>query len=214
MADERKKPGNKKGLHPSRLVSLSDGVFAIAMTILILNLDIPDNTPHDSQSLLDALSGMTSNLLNFALAFLLLGTFWISHYRKYHVIRRTDDSMIWLNILTLMFVVLIPFSTSAYDDYTDLWPAALLFEGNILIVGLLQYAQWEYAIRGLRLVDDDCEERNIYLLRYVNLATPIVALLAMVIALLFSPAWSSTVFISIPFIIAMLRRKYRGEGED
>lgn len=214
MAGERKKSENTSGMHPSRVVSLSDGVFAIAMTILILNLNIPDSTPHDTQSLLDAFSGMTSNLMNFALAFLLLGTFWISHYRKYHVIRRTDDTMIWLNILTLMFVALIPFSTSAYDDYTDLWPAALFFEGNILVVGLLQYAQWEYAIRGLRLVDDDYEERNIYLLRYLNLATPAVALLAMVIALLISPAWSAAVFISIPFIIVMLRRKFGGEAED
>lgn len=119
-----------------------------------------------------------NNLMNFALAFLLLGTFWISHYCKYHVIRRIDDSMIWLNILTLMFVVLIPFSTSAYDDYTDLWPAVLFFEGNILVVGLPQYAQWEYAIRGLRLVDDDYEERNISLLHYLNLVTPAFALLA------------------------------------
>jgi uncharacterized membrane protein len=198
------------GMHPSRVVALSDGVFAIAMTILVLSIDIPNDTPNDVGSLLNAFSDMSSRFFNFALAFLLLGVFWISHYRKFHEIRRTDDTMLWLNITTLMFVVLIPFSVSAYGDYPDLWPAALFFEGNIMVVGLLQYAQWEYATRGLKLVGPEYETDRITMLRWMNLVTPMLSVIAIGIALTVSPSWSSLVYALIPFIFAYLHRQVGG----
>ncbi len=205
---------NNSSLHPSRAISLADGVFAIAMTILVLNFDVPADTPKDVDSLLGALSDMSPQFFNFALAFLLLGIFWISHYRKFHVIERTDDAMLWLNVFTLMFVVLIPFSVSVFGDFSDLWPAALLFEGNLAIVGLLQAAQWEYATRGLRLVGDDYEVEKIKVVRFINLVTPAVSAVAIAIALLFSPGWSTIVYMAIPFILMGVSRSEKRKAAE
>src|SRR3954447_15525455 len=100
-------------LSVGRLVAFTDGVFAIAITLLVLNFDEP-NGP-DSQ-LLHQLTDQWPALLAYFLSFAVIGRFWIIHHRVFAVVRRLDGGLLTLNLLFLAFVVLIPFTTEVLGD--------------------------------------------------------------------------------------------------
>ena len=129
-----------------RIEALVDGVFAIAMTILILNLKPPRTvSPLTSSQLVKMLLADSAKGWNYALSFLLLAVFWKVHHKHYHVIKRTDERLIWINIFMLMVVVLLPFSTSVYGEYPTLTAAAVFLELNLFFIGLFILIQWAYA---------------------------------------------------------------------
>lgn len=188
-----------------RIQSLTDAVYAIAMTILILNLKVP-NVPIQPLALRRALLMMGPKFSNFIISFLLLAVFWSVHHRHFRFIKRADSKLLWINIGALIFVVLIPFSTSLYGDYGRLTLAALFFEANIMALGVMKYVHWAYATGGHRLVDKELEERDIAIGRRLNLVTPGVSLLAMALAFI-APDWSTIVYLAVPLIITTLRQR-------
>ena len=99
-----------------RVEALTDGVFAIAMTLLVLDLKIPPEVRHAAPDLLSALWAQSDKFICYFWGFLLLGVFWITHVRKFRVLRGSDTKHIWLNLLILIFVCLIPFSRLIFGD--------------------------------------------------------------------------------------------------
>jgi len=128
----------REGLAKSRIEALSDGIFAISMTLLVLSLTVPV-IPHDKAP--DLLPGMIANMysqfLFFAIAFFILGGYWLAHHRILQSVKFVDERFIWLNIFLLFFIVLIPFSTSLSGDYDNVLEAVLLFHVNLLVASLL-----------------------------------------------------------------------------
>jgi uncharacterized membrane protein len=186
-------PGTK------RIEALADGIFAIAMTLLVLNLNLPQVVNRGPENLLKMLSGQIYDFLDYALSFMLLAVFWIIHHQQFHYIQRTDTRHLWINIFILMFVALVPFSTSIVGDYGVNIVADIFFEANILILGFLFLINWIYATTNHRLTRHDLEEHVIVSsIRRVSVI-PIVALVTM-IASLFSPLWSLGLFLLIPII--------------
>lgn len=130
--------GRDKSLVPlttRRIEALADGIFAFAMTLLVLTLTLPDAT-QTKLSLSQLLADQWPKFFNYALSFALLAIFWIVHHQQFHFIRRTDRTHIWINIGILMFVALVPFTTDVAGDYSRQTIAELLFSGNLLILGL------------------------------------------------------------------------------
>ena len=119
-----------------RIEALTDGIFAIAMTLLVLTLTLPDML-ETQLGLSQLLADQWPKFFNYALSFVLLAIFWIVHHQQFHVIRRTDRGHIWINIGILMFVALMPFSTDVAGDYSGETLAELLFSANLMILGLL-----------------------------------------------------------------------------
>ena len=106
----------EKEIGIQRVEALTDGVFAIAMTILVLDLKIPPEVREAAPDLLSALWAQSDKFVCYFWGFLLLGAFWITHVRKFRVLRGSDASHIWLNLLILIFVCLVPFSTSLLGE--------------------------------------------------------------------------------------------------
>ncbi|HEX7363624.1 MAG TPA: TMEM175 family protein [Dehalococcoidia bacterium] len=185
-------------LSTSRLEALTDGIFAIAMTLLVLTLTLPDNTT-TRLPLSQLIVEQWPKFFNYALSFLLLAVFWIVHHRQFHFIRRTNSSHLWINIGILMFVALVPFTTDVVGDYSGHTPAEILFSSNLLILGLLFLLNWWYACWHHRLVAPDLDREII--LRGIRRSsiTPIVALISIVLSL-FIPRWALTVYMLIPVI--------------
>ena len=128
---------------PRRLESLADGIFAFAMTLLVLSINLPDPAKNINVGVF--LSGQYNNFWNFALSFLLLAIFWLSNSQQYHHIKKADSVTLWANIFVLMFVVLIPFSASMMNDYTSNMVAEVFFNSNILIITSLLAFNWWYS---------------------------------------------------------------------
>jgi uncharacterized membrane protein len=185
-------------LSTRRIEALADGIFAFAMTLLVLTLTLPDAT-QTKLSLSQLLLAQWPKFLNYALSFALLAIFWIVHHQQFHVIRRTDRSHIWINIGILMFVALVPFTTDVAGDYSRQTLAELLFSANLLVLGLLFLLNWTYACWHHRLVDADLGRKAIFRGTVRSCILPAVAAVSMIIAL-FIPRWGLTVYLLIPII--------------
>ncbi len=162
---------------PDRLNTLADGVFAIAMTLLVLELGVPAVTAGE---LAAALGEMWPEFLMYALSFLVLGMYWLMHHMIYDSIVRYDPTLVWLNIIYLLFAALIPFSTALIVEHGALTATALAYGLNMLAVFFMGWAMWSYATANHRLVSRQLEEavvrggRTMGLLYLAVLAVPLV----------------------------------------
>jgi TMEM175 potassium channel family protein len=113
----------------SRIVAFSDGVFAIAITLLVLNLDISSNLPEGELG--HALWDLHTDLLTYALSFAVIGRFWLGHHRFFSDVVGFDGRLIGLNLLYLAWIVLIPFSSRVLGDYGESTAAVVLYAANL-----------------------------------------------------------------------------------
>ncbi|MFH1836911.1 MAG: TMEM175 family protein [Candidatus Omnitrophota bacterium] len=195
-------------LKTSRIEGLSDGIFAISMTILILSFEVVLRHPAamGEKQLLDSLFSLLPDLLHYVESFILLGVFWFLHHQQFHYIKKTDAVLVFINILGLMFVGLVPFTTVMVSDYGQLRPAALLFEINLLLAGLTFFAHWVYATGKNRLIEEHLDAGIIKYYKMRNLIIPALSFCAMAISLL-NPRNGIIVFFAVPFILVLFRRR-------
>ena len=133
-------------LSKGRIEALSDGVFAIAMTLLVLELKIPDLPKDATQAeLLSKLKELLPHFYSYAMTFVLSGVFWVFHHFTFHFIRHTTRVLLWLNVIFLMFVSLLLFSTHLMGDLMRHSVALMFYFGNQTVLALLLKAQWIYA---------------------------------------------------------------------
>jgi uncharacterized membrane protein len=141
-------PGAGDELALERVVFLSDAVFAIAMTLLVLELRLPAlEEPGDGDALRDALLAIVPRLGAYALSFAILGAYWLSHWRRYHRVARADGRLAWLNLLFLGLVAVIPFPTAVIGEHGDLPLAVVLYALSLSLAGLAGTVAWLYASR-------------------------------------------------------------------
>jgi uncharacterized membrane protein len=136
---------------PVRLAALADGVFAIAMTLLVLEISVPVVTA-DNAELTDLLVEMRPEFLMYVLSFLVLGVYWLIHHMVFSAIERYDTTLIWINIGFLMFAAFIPFSTALIVEHGPMAVTVVFYGVNMLAVFLMGWAMWTYANSGHRLV--------------------------------------------------------------
>jgi uncharacterized membrane protein len=197
---DEKQPEQHHELSTRRIEALSDGIFAFAMTLLVLDLQFPDAAASSGVPLATLLFGQTPRFFNFFLSFTLLAVFWVIHNQQFHHIKRTDKPHLWINIGLLAFIVLIPFSASLEGDFEGQMLSELVFAANMFMVGVFFLINWAYAVVGRRFTDQALEEKFINDSLTHCMITPGVSLLAMVVAF-FAPQHSSECFLLIPVIL-------------
>jgi len=146
----------QSALSTSRLETLTDGIFAIAMTLLVLNLQIPQipaalvaaRLPHQ-------LEALWPKVLSFILSFIVVGVYWVGHHNQFHYIRRVDRSFMWINILFLLAIAFIPFSAGLLGTYVRQQVVVAIYGLNLVAVGATLSLIWWYATADHRLVDAD-----------------------------------------------------------
>jgi uncharacterized membrane protein len=142
-----------------RIVAFSDGVFSIAITLLVLNLGI-DKGLTEAQ-IDDALWDQRETFLAYAISFAVIGRFWLVHHRFFAEVEAFDGRLIGLNLLYLGWIVLIPFSSEVLGEYGGRTPAVVLYSVNLAVVVLL--GLWMGADarrRGLTGIDDRTHREN------------------------------------------------------
>jgi len=150
----------KKGLifGKGRLESLTDGVFAIIMTILVFNISVPElilfeGGEYASDRLSAKFVDLWPDFLAYVISFSTLGAFWVAHHRIFRWILYVDRPLIWINISFLMIIGLIPFSTTLLTQYIDSQNSIFAFSFNAILAGLLIYVIYYYVKRNPDLVD-------------------------------------------------------------
>ncbi len=131
-----------------RIAALSDGLFAIAMTLIVLEIHVPAHEGiHDSRDLWRALCALMPRLVTYLLSVLTLGIFWVGQQTQLNYLARGDRNLAWFHIAFLALVATMPFSTELLADFIELRAALLVYWANVLLLGLSLYASWRYAAR-------------------------------------------------------------------
>lgn len=143
------------GQNLERLTALSDGVFSVAMTLLVLDLRTPAAAIiHSERDLLDALLPLAPRLVTYLMSFLTLGIFWLGQQTQLDRLARTDRDLTWIHLAYLCAVTLVPFSTALLAEHIGYRTALIVYWGNIFLLGLLLLWSWRYAV-GAHLVRED-----------------------------------------------------------
>lgn len=138
-----------------RLVFFSDAVFAIAITLLALEIRLPEDIAHASNTeLLNSLLDIWPKYLGYIISFLSIGNFWVIHHRQYRYIERYDTRLLFINLLILMSVAFIPFPTAVISENGNR-TATILYALSASLTGLLSTLLWVYASHKQRLVAKD-----------------------------------------------------------
>ena len=147
------------GLGKSRIEAFSDGVFAIAITLLVLDIKVP--TPNDTPlpRLLPRLLSLWPELFSYALSFVIIGVYWVAHHLMLHALKRADRTLLWINNLFLMCVALIPFSAGVLGQYRHAQVSVVLYGLNLIAAGLSLELLWLYATRTRGLSDSPIDPR-------------------------------------------------------
>jgi uncharacterized membrane protein len=127
----------------NRIVAFSDGVFAIAMTLLVLGLTIPSGVTDLTRALLDD----KGDFLAYAISFAVLARYWLAHHRFFSALERFDRRLMGLNLFYLAWIALVPFSSQVLGDYGEKTDAAVLYAINMILVSGSFYLQLTYAYR-------------------------------------------------------------------
>lgn len=178
-----------------RMSTLIDGIFAIAMTLLILSIEVPHLSGQISDTLIQtSLYAIISPFTSFVLSFILLAMFWTINHTQMHYIEKVDKGFLWINIIWLLFIVMVPFSTEISGMYGKFIIPNLIFNLNLLAVAVLLYLSIYYAdTRGLVSKTMGKKKNRIKRSSQVFI---IVCLVAVVLSFV-APSWSSMVYLAI-----------------
>ncbi|HMA34246.1 MAG TPA: TMEM175 family protein [Chloroflexia bacterium] len=189
-ADELKETG--------RIEAFSDGVFAIAITLLILNIQVPHDTA--AGGLWPALGAQAATYLAFLTSFATIGIMWINHHRLFMHIKRSDNQLLALNLLLLLGVTVLPFPTALVAEYiqkpacpADGWGqllscdqkiAALVYGGTCILIAIFFNLLWRYAAYENRLLDKHANVRAVRAISRQYAVGPVLYALTFGVALL------------------------------
>jgi len=151
---------DESGKALDRLVAFSDGVFSIAMTLLVLNLTVPTihgSAEHVDEVLWQTLRDQWPELLSYALSFWVIGRFWLIHHRMFRLVRRADAALLTFNLLLLLFIALIPWPTEMLGRYGDTTTAVVAYSAVMVCVGLSS-ALLSWHIQSAGLIDERVTE--------------------------------------------------------
>ena len=188
-------------MEKNRLETLIDGIFAIVMTILVMTVVVPQREiVIDGVGFVDMLQSKIHDIVNYALSFSLLAIFWIRHHKQAHFIKRTDHVHIWINIISMFFIALLPFSTSLVTEFPDQNTAEIVFGANLFIVGTFFLLNWTYATRKRHLVDPSLSNREIKTGRNNCFFFMSIALVSIILSQI-HPSITADIFWLIPILV-------------
>lgn len=167
-----------------RVEALTDGVFAIAMTLLILDLHADEiGRVGSSAELWHGLSNMSAGLVSFVISFLMLGSMWAVHARQFDYIKTVDRHLIALNTARLLAVVFMPLTTSISSAYSHVALGKMLLPLNFFILTFLSYLQWRYASSEKRNLCEPLSDENRAYFKFRNNSVLMLAAFTLVLSI-------------------------------
>jgi uncharacterized membrane protein len=164
------------GQSVERIAALSDGIFAVAMTLLVLDLRVPTaEAIHSEHDLWHALVLLSPRLVIFLMSVMTIGIFWVGQQTQLNHFARADRNLAWIHIAFLCCVSLTPFTTSLLAEFIHYRTALLVYWFNILLLGTTLFWSWSYATRQHLLSDDLPENIHPAVIRRIVIAQSLYA---------------------------------------
>ena len=193
-----------QAISKDRVEALTDGIFAIAMTLLVLSIGVPAVPAELSPDVVlpGLVLGLWPEVLACAIAFLVLISFWLGHEQLFGRVARLDRGFVNLNLITLLGIVFVPFSSALTSDYGSTPIAIWIFALNLGAIGLLYAAQLLYLARHPELLHAPISPGEARLGYARSLCSPVAALLAVLLSFP-APRLSALSYLLIPVFLAI-----------
>ena len=172
-------PSPEESLGLERIVFFSDAVMAIAITLLAIDIRIPEIEPGLAAAELPAqLTAITPNLLTFFISFIVIGIYWISHHRYFSYIKRYDTRLMMLNLMFLFFIACMPFVASLLGRFSSVPIALVIYTLAVTALGTSMALIWRYASKDHRLIESDLDASTIRTINIRLFVAPLMFLVA------------------------------------
>ena len=204
---------DKKELQLERIVFFSDAVFAIAITLLIIEVKVPrlEHTATERDFAIE-LVRLIPNFVGYFFSFLVIGAYWVGHHKMYGHIVDWNYGLVWRNILFLLAIAFMPFSTAFFSEYVTQLVPIILYASTFALAGALEILLWRYAIKN-GLTDPKADPRELAHLTWRMSVLPAAAVVAILIGVI-RPIFAGFAFALIPVAQQMISRKFRKQKQE
>ena len=137
-------PEEKKEFQLERIILFSDAVFAIAITLLVLEIKVPEIEGHTDIDLLNTLLHLTPKFIGFFVSFFVIGQNWVVHHKLFGFVKGYNGTLLWLNLFFLLSIVLMPFSTALYSENVRINLSFIIYCINVAASGVFNFMLWKY----------------------------------------------------------------------
>ena len=150
-------------LKTARMEALTDGIFAIVMTVMMVGLtEIFNINPASDADFYKLFSSLGNDFIAYTASFLILGVLWFEHHWQFNYIKNVDPMLVFINIMWFIFVCLIPFTTMLLGNHPKFFAPMIVFELNILIVFSILHIHWVYATHKNHLTEESLESKVVF----------------------------------------------------
>ena len=188
----------------NRLETLADGIFAIAMTLLVFNIHKPVlSGAITDAALLEKIISLRPEIIAYFISFAVIGMFWLSHHAFFNlVLKNVNRRLVLFNLAYLSLIALIPFSAQVLGAYPDLVTANVLYGLNLVTAGLVAWGMFSYALASGEIDTSHVDKRLQWQATIRVAVTPVFGLLGICISFI-SPTWARLMF-AVPLIFNMV----------
>ncbi|MFM5893239.1 MAG: TMEM175 family protein [Novosphingobium sp.] len=197
--------GHAASLSFERVAFFSDAVFAIAITLLVIDLRLPHFAEFDDKALLNALLNLIPQYVGFFVSFFVTGRFWIGHHQLFTLIDHADDAFIWRNLLLLLAIAFMPFPTAIVGEFAGLRSGVCFYALWLAFAGWMNLRLVKYAQDNLATANTGVEFKAMRRNAWVPIA---IGLVACALGLL-QPLLALVPLIASPLIVKLSRRAFR-----
>lgn len=168
----------------SRFEALSDGVFAIVMTLLVIEIKIPELSNASSAEIRQRMYENIPHFISFATSFLVIGVIWINHHVLFHFLKKVNRTSLILNLFLLMLIAFIPYSSALIGKYMHIKETVVFYGFTMVAVGLTYNVLWLYIARQYLMSDTSVSNSNINKITVWSLSYPASYFIATLTALI------------------------------
>ena len=212
----------KKEFQLERMILFSDAVFAIAITLLAIELKLPseitinnivtslDRHTATDNLLLHALAEMIGKFIGFFISFFLIGLYWTIHHRMFGFVINYNRRLLWLNLVFLMAIVLMPFSTGFYSEYAIkfLKVPVIIYTLNIIFIGVMNYTLWTYVANPKHQLAEGINITERKYFGYRAIIVPSVFFVMAVLYIVLKKEYAIYVPLTIPLLMRIFKKFY------
>lgn len=176
---------SQESLPKSRIEALSDGIFAIVMTIIVLELRVPETSEMDlnSEKIFEFIINYLPKIETYAISFVIAGVFWLRHQLHFMHITGVDRVTITINIFFLLFVTFIPFTTGFVMNFPDQEVPFLLYAFNLFIISIILVLNWRYVSKDRRYITNSMTDKEIKNFTFLTSVAPLIFISAIIMSL-------------------------------
>ncbi len=202
---------HKKEFQIERMIFFSDAVFAIAITLLVIDLKIPEiSAPVTEFKLVNAFLELLPKLIGFLLSFLLIGLYWTIHHRLFGFVINYTQRLLWINLLFLLGIVLLPFSTAFYSEYafTFLKTPIFIYSINFCYIGLMSFFLCKYVSNPKHNLTENLSISTANYYTFRAMAIPVIFAIIIVVSF-FNPKYAIYIPPFTPVIMWIIAKVYK-----